>query len=240
MTLKIDNLKPGIIIFCMALVLMLPATPVFPGEQGSGGQNKLVFTPVLVKSDVTGIFMDDVSAIIKKNLQGDDYFFINDKFTPDERITFNNYITGRCVTELAKVIPGGIIILVAVKKGDVKVGEKQHSRYVVEEIIETRYTIYVSTVDLSAGRYDLKFRETVNDAAKLSDEADNIGKKIREFYTRRKSEVKTDAVKGDSPLINIISMKQGVSLCCINSHDRGINSRYQPGSFNPVIRINTK
>ena len=129
--------------------------------------------------------MNDISAAIQKNLQKDEYFTVNDKFTPVESITFNNYITGRCVPELAKVIPEGIIILVAIKKGEVKVGEKQHSRYVVEDIIETRYTIYVSTVDLAAVRYDLKFRETVSDTARLADEADHIGKKIREFYINR-------------------------------------------------------
>lgn len=160
---------------------MVTGFPLYPGDLESTVQDKLLITQVQVASDVSVPFMDDVSSAIKRNLQ-DDYFIVNDKFCPADKITFNNYITGRCVPDLARIIPGGIIILVAVKKGEVKVGEKQHSRYVVEDIIETRYTIYVSTVDLTAVRYDLKFRETVSSTAELADEADHIGKKIREFY----------------------------------------------------------
>lgn len=196
MNLKNNGIKNNITVLAMVLVFLLQIAGAYTEEQESTALNKLVITPVLISSDVSSPFLDDVSSVIRKNLQADEYFVINDRFPRDERITFNNYITGRCVTELAKVIPGGILILVAVKKGEVKVGEKQHSRYVVEDIIETRYTIYVSTVDLSAGRYDLKFRETVNDPGKLTDEADTIGKKIREFYISKKTGGDDSAVRG--------------------------------------------
>ena len=182
MNLNINSVSIKIKIICVSLIFMVAGLPLYSGDLESTVQNKLVVTQVLIRSDVSAALMNDVSAVIQKNLQADDYFIVNDKFAPDDMVSFNSYITGRCVPDLAKVIPGGIIILVAVKKGEVKVGEKQHSRYVVEDIIETRYTIYVSTVDLAAVRYDLKFRETVSDTAKLTDEADHIGKKIREFY----------------------------------------------------------
>lgn len=185
MNFKKTGTKTHLIILFAGLIFFQTDLRLYPGDLEISSQDKLVFTPVLIKSDVPGPVLVDVSEIIQHSLQ-DDYFFINDRFTPEAGVTFNNYITGRCVTELAKVIPGGIIIMVAVKKGEVKVGEKQHSRYVVEDIIETRYTIYVSTVDLTAGRYDLRFRETVNDTVKLTDKADNIGKKIREFYIMKK------------------------------------------------------
>ena len=233
MSLKIHK-KINIRLFCMVLIFLTADFPLYPGNREGEGVTKLIVTPVLIKSDVSVTSMNDVSAAIRKNLQGDDYFIVNEKFVPDVTITFNNYITGSCVTELAKVIPEGIIILVAIKKGDVKVGEIQHSRYVVEDIVETRYTIYVSTVDLIAGKYDLRFREMVNDTAKLTDEADLIGKKIREFYIRRKSEVKTDAVKRDSPLINILSIKQDVSYVT------WIHPALLFSSLNPWTRMNTK
>lgn len=218
---KMNRIKIKIIVLCSVLMSMMPLVPAYPGESGTEGHDKLLVTPVLIRSDVSSRFLDDVSAAIRKNLQSDDFFIINDKYPRDDSVTFNNYITGRCVTELAKVITDGIIILVAVKKGEVKIGEKQHSRYVVEDIIETRYTIYVSTVDLLAGRYDLRFRETVNDAEKLAVEADHIGKKIREFYIRRKPGPGTDkntGATGDAPgAAEIIQAIHGAGLSCVDS-----------------------
>lgn len=210
-----NSVKIKIIILCSVFIYMMPLVSAYPGEGGTEGPDKLLVTPVLIRSDVSGRFLDDVSAAIRNNLQGDDFFIINDRYPQDDNVTFNNFITGRCVTELAKVIPGGIIILVAVKKGEVKVGEKQHSRYVVEDIIETRYTIYVSTVDLMAGRYDLRFRETVNDAVKLTVEADHIGKKIREFYIRRKAETGKNTGAGRPGLLpaDTVSVNHEAALC---------------------------
>ncbi len=185
MYLKSRNIINSIILSCVALLVMW-GFPAYSGDTEGMEQARLLVTPVLVASDVSDHVLENVSHIIEKNLQVDDYFYINEGYAPESGISFNKYLTGSCLTDLASVIPGGIIILVAVKKARFKVGEKQHSRYVTEDLIETRYTLYVSTVDLSAGRYDLKFRETCSDPLKLSDQADYIGRKIREFYTGKK------------------------------------------------------
>lgn len=188
--------------------------------------NRLAFTPVKISSENAGdSFFDEVSGIIKKNLKGEPFFIIRDLYNPYSEITFNNCIKNQCTAELPNAVSEGIVIMICIDSFTVKTGERKVSRYVTEDITENRYTLYISTAEILKNRYDLEFSETFKEKSKLLNEADLIGKKIREFYIQRKPEIKKEEIDSDNESSSVYDIT-GVSFSL---------SKIRPaGSFNGI------
>ncbi len=159
---------------------------------------KLIFTPIIISGgNQSGHLPDEVSMIIQKYLLEEDFFLINDKFVLTDEITFNNCLKKQCAAQLKAITPEGIVILISVITTEVKIGEKKLSRYIVEDITETRYTVNVSTVDIQKEKYDLVYTSTFNNTVKLLDYAESTGEKIRDYYIKRKPAVRADAAAAE-------------------------------------------
>ena len=159
-------------------------------------RERLVFTAIKISGENSpDSLLNEASMIIKKNLKGEDYFIINDLYNTEAKITFAGCIKKQCIAELPNAVSEGIVIIISIKTDTVKTGERQLSRYVIEDITENRYTIYVSTAELLKESYDLEFTGTFTERSKLLNETDLIGKKIREYYLKRKPEIKKEEIK---------------------------------------------
>ena len=165
-----------------ALLLLFMALPLFPGGQDTAGQDRPVFTVIPINRLNSTEFK--ASMIIKKHLEG---FMINDSFRVTKSINFNNCIAAQCIEDLADIAGKGIVILITVTSENVKIDEKQLTRYLTEDIIERRYTVHVITSDLGRAGYDLRFSETVNDPSEILKAVDAIGRRIREYYSMNKN-----------------------------------------------------
>lgn len=177
-------------IFTALILLMFPCLNLYPAAMENGGQDTPVFTVIPINRVNSTEFK--ASMIIKKHLEG---FIINDSFRLTKGINYNNCIAARCVADLADIAGSGIVILITITSEDVKVDEKQLTRYLTEDIIERRYTVHIITTDLGRTEYDLIFNETVSDPSKILTEVDRIGRKIREYYIKRGAGNGTDEKK---------------------------------------------
>lgn len=160
--------------------------------------NSLAFTPIKIPSEiVSDFFLDEVSGIIKKNLEGEPFFVIRDLYNQYSEITFNNCIKNQCTAELPNAVSEGIVIMIGINTYTLKTGERKVSRYVTEDITENRYTLYISTAEILKDHYDLEFSGTFKKKSQLLKEADLIGKKIRGFYIKRKPKTKKEVIETD-------------------------------------------
>ncbi len=174
-------------------------------------QERLAFTIITISdSIVSKSLINEATVNIRKHLTAEKFFLINDQATLTENITFNNCLKEQCAGQLARITPEGIGLLISITSEEIKIDEKHVSRYVIEDITETRYTIHAAAVDILNKKYDLEFKETFNSTAKLLNEADMIGKKIRDHYIKRKPLIKPE-MKEESRPSDIYNLT-GVSL----------------------------
>ena len=187
------NRKFSTLLVCVLLIFSISLS-----AQEVKKRNRLVFTPVKIPSEnVSDSFLDEVSVIIKENLKGESFFLIRDLYNPYAEITFNNCIKKQCTAELPNAVSEGVLIMICINSYTVKTGEQKVSRYITEDFTENRYSLYVSAAEILKERYDLEFSGTFKEKSKLLNEADLIGKKIREYYIKRKPEVKKVSIKSD-------------------------------------------
>lgn len=206
------NRKFLIILICTLYVLSPPLKALEVKKQ-----KRLDFTVIKIpgESSVDPI-LDEISLVIKKKLKDEKFFVINDLYNPDSDITFQNCIKKQCTLELPNAAAEGVVVLIAVKGVTVKTGRRQLSRYVEEDITETRYTLYVSTAEILKENYDLEFKDTFMGKAKLLNKADLIGKDIRDYYLKRKpvsfnKEAKTAETREPSRYYDITGVSLNVS-----------------------------
>jgi hypothetical protein len=184
--------------FFILLIYVLLIFSISLNAQEVKEQNRLAFTPIKISSvNVYDSFHNEVSGIIQENLKGESFFVIRELYNPYTEITFNNCIKNQCTAELPNAVSEGIVIMIYIDSFTVKTGERMVSRYVTEDITENRYSLYISTAEILKDRYDLEFSGTFKERSKLLNEADLIGKKIREFYIKRKPEIKKKEKESD-------------------------------------------
>lgn len=171
----------GIYLLLFSFLIMLPYAA--PAQEEAAARN-LTFTVVTIPDFNVPEYLNKDSIVrIKKPLKNK-WNILND-YRPglDENINFDNCVKRDCITEISNVFHQGIVIIISITASEVKTGEKHISRYLVEDITETRYTVYVFTAGSSDQKYDLTFRRTFLDSTRLLNEAELIGIKIAEFYS---------------------------------------------------------
>ena len=175
------------------LIFLFPLT-LAAGEP----TEQLAFAPVILKgNNITPALMNNVFIKIMKHLRSEEFFVINDRLAATDKISYDNCLKKQCITELAGITSGGIVVLISLSAEDVKTGERPISRYMTEDIKERRYTIHVATADIFKSEYDLVFKKTFNDTAPLMNEADLIGRAIKEYYIKRKPEARPEVITGE-------------------------------------------
>jgi len=196
---------------------------------------KLVFTTITIPvSNVSDSLLNEVYNIIQKHLKGEEFFIINEKYTLSDDITFNNCIKKQCVRQLAGVTPDGVIVIISITSEEVKIGEKRLTRYMVEDLIEKRYILHIVSADLLKEKYDLEFTETFNNNSKLLNEADLIGGKIREYYMKRKPEIKPACLYNTTGVsLNISMIYPSGSFGNIADYGYGIDTVLN--GFSPLL-----
>jgi hypothetical protein len=210
------------------LIFLLIIYPVSITARENSKIEKLIFTTITIPSSgIPESLSGNISMTIQNHLKDEDFFVINSNYTKTEGITFPGCLKKQCIDKLKAVTSGGIIILVSVSTEVVKIGEKHISRYAVEDITETRYTIYAASVDQLNEKYDLQFTKTFTDTAKLIDEADRIGIKIRDFYIKRKPEKKVKNIEnGNKNITQDYFDITGISL--------SLSTLYPSGKFTDI------
>ena len=167
------------------MLLLLSASLPINGDD-KAAVNKLTFTIAAIKeAAISNTFLNTVSETIKKHLKDEDSFLINNQTKNNERITFNNCIRNNCIDDLRNAAPNGIVILISLSAYEIKTGEKYISRYITENITETRFTLHVAAIDLAGAGNDLMFKKTSAQTEKIISEANIIGKEIGEFYLNK-------------------------------------------------------
>lgn len=175
--MKIVKFK--IVFFYILLILPLCLT-----AGGNNNTENLTFTVLTIPvNDIPDDLNTESILKIKNPLISQGYHL--DDYRPgfDENINFDNCIKKECISDIKDFFPGKVVIIIAITSAEVKIGQKRISRYLVEDITETRYTIYVFTDDPVKEKYDLTFKRTFLDSQKLLKEAEIIGLKIGEFYS---------------------------------------------------------
>lgn len=191
--MKAGKLQIFLTIFLFIFPSLLSADETEKGE-------RLTFTIITIaESTVSKSILNEAAVNIRKHFTGEQFFLINDQAALNEDITFNNCLRKQCAGELAGIAPDGIVIIISVTSEEVKIDEKHVSRYVIEDITETRYSINTAAVDLVNKKYDLEFKGTFNSTEKLLNEADQAGKKIRDYYIKRKPVTKPDVKEESKP-----------------------------------------
>lgn len=167
-------------IFILHILLLCP----FSLNAGENNIHNLTFTLLTIPaSDIPDDLNTESILKIKNPLLNEGYHL--DDYRPgfDESINFDNCIKKDCVKDIRNFFPGKIVITISITSAEVKIGQKRISKYMVEDITETRYTIYAFTNDPSKDKYDLTFKKTFLDPKSLLKEAESIGLKIGEFYS---------------------------------------------------------
>lgn len=165
---------------------------IFPQFLNAGEETKtqsLTFTVVSMSDYDVPDYLNKDSIVKIKNPLKNDGLILND-YRPgfDESINFDNCIKRDCVQKIRDVFPKDNVIIISINSAEVKIGQRRISRYMVEDITEIRYTLYVFTACPSKEKYELTFKRTFLDPAKLLKEAELIGVKIGEFYSTGKPE----------------------------------------------------
>jgi len=175
------------ILHIAAVILLFAFSISLHGQEKAVVNERLSFAPVTLKgNNIPPALMNDVLMTIITRLRCEDYFSIIRNLPGIDKITYDRCMRNQCIAELTDIDPGGIVIIISLEARDVKTGEKQISRYLIEEIKETRYTIHVITADISKPEYELVFKKTFNSRSLVVNEAEIIGKAIMEYYIQRK------------------------------------------------------
>ncbi len=153
----------------------------------SGEEQHLTFTVIIIPGYDVPDYLNNSSYIKIRNPLKNEGYTIDD-YHPDinKNISFDNCISRNCVQEIKKIFPDKIVIVISITAAEVKIGHKQLSRYLMEDITEIRYTIYVLTTDPLKDKYELTFKKTFLDSTKLLNEAGQIGLKIGEHYSGKR------------------------------------------------------